>query len=86
MLFFINLSTAIAETLVPHSASVISSTRCTPAMLPIFPGGLGGFEGTMSTLLLIMGLSLSEAAMVAVVFRFITFWFVIDKSRLCEYF
>jgi uncharacterized membrane protein YbhN (UPF0104 family) len=55
-------------------------------MLPIFPGGLGGFEGTMSTLLLIMGLSLSEAAMVAVVFRFITFWFVIDKSRLCEYF
>lgn len=47
------------------------------AMLPIFPGGLGGFEGTMSGLLLIMGMSLSDAAVIAVIFRFVTFWFVI---------
>ncbi len=50
------------------------------AMLPLFPGGLGGFEGTMSGLLLAMGLSLGDAAAIAVVFRFITFWFVIIAS------
>jgi len=46
------------------------------AMLPIFPGGLGGFEGTMSGLLLAMGFVASDAVVVTVLFRFITFWFV----------
>ncbi|HHT36652.1 MAG: YbhN family protein [Candidatus Wallacebacter cryptica] len=49
-------------------------------MLPLFPGGLGGFEGTMSGLLTGIGLSLSSSAAVAVIFRFITFWFVIITS------
>ena len=46
------------------------------AMLPIFPGGLGGFEGTMIGLLLAVGFLQSDAFIVTVVFRFVTFWFV----------
>jgi len=46
------------------------------AMLPIFPGGLGGFEGTMSGLFLTMGFMQSDALVITVVFRFVTFWFV----------
>jgi len=46
------------------------------AMIPIFPGGLGGFEGTMSGLLFAMGIELSDAVVVTVLFRFVTFWFV----------
>ena len=47
------------------------------AMIPIFPGGLGGFEGTMSGLLLAMGFEVSDAVVVTVLFRFVTFWFVL---------
>lgn len=60
--------------------SAITFVSYMVAMLPIFPGGLGGFEGTMSGLLLIMGMSLSDAAVIAVIFRFVTFWFVIVIS------
>ena len=47
------------------------------AILPIFPGGLGGFEGTMSGLLVLVGFSMSSAAVTAIFFRFVTFWFVV---------
>jgi len=47
------------------------------AMLPIFPGGLGGFEGAMSGLLLAMGFMQSDALVITVIFRFVTFWFVL---------
>ena len=50
------------------------------AMVPIFPGGLGSFEATMSGLLLIAGLSIGEASVISIVFRFITFWFVFLAS------
>jgi len=46
------------------------------AMIPVFPGGLGGFEGTMTGLLLTMGLMQSDAYVITVLFRFVTFWFV----------
>ena len=52
------------------------------AMLPVFPGGLGGFESTMSGLLVAMGFMQSDALVIAVVFRFITFWFVMLFSIL----
>jgi uncharacterized protein (TIRG00374 family) len=45
------------------------------AMIPIFPGGLGGFEGTMSGLLAAMGFALADAAVITISFRFVTFWF-----------
>ena len=50
------------------------------AMLPVFPGGLGGFEGTMSGLLLAMGFVQSDALVITVIFRFVTFWFVLICS------
>ena len=46
------------------------------AMLPIFPGGLGGFEGVMVGLFLMIGLDLGVAVVISVFFRFVTFWFV----------
>ena len=46
------------------------------AMIPIFPGGLGGFEGTMTGLLLAAGTEQSDALIITVLFRFVTFWFV----------
>lgn len=50
------------------------------AMIPILPGGLGTFEGTMSGLLLVYGLTPEEAVAVSLVFRFVTFWFVVLLS------
>ena len=50
------------------------------ALVPIFPGGLGGFEGTMSALLVSVGFVLNEAVAVTVLFRFFTFWFVLLLS------
>jgi len=50
------------------------------AMLPIFPGGIGGFEGTMSGLLVSVGYAVSDAATMTIIFRFITFWFVMMLS------
>jgi len=50
------------------------------AMLPIFPGGLGGFEGTMLGLLVSVGFLVSDAATMTLVHRFITFWFVVLLS------
>lgn len=52
------------------------------AMIPLLPGGLGTFEGTMSGMLLVYGLSAEEAVAVSLVFRFVTFWFVVLFSAL----
>ncbi len=46
-------------------------------MIPLLPGGLGSFEATMTGLLLVMNIPSGEAAAVTVLFRFVTFWFVI---------
>ena len=50
------------------------------AMLPVFPGGLGGFEATMAGGLVAMGAAVSNAAVLTVVFRFAKFWFVMLGS------
>lgn len=50
------------------------------AMIPLLPGGLGTFETTMSGILLASGLLLNQAVAVTMVFRFITFWFVLLLS------
>ena len=52
------------------------------ALIPIFPGGVGGFEGTLSALLVPAGFTLGQAVALALVFRFITFWLVILGSTL----
>ena len=46
------------------------------AMIPIFPGGLGGFEGAMISLIAALGGMASDALVVTILFRFVTFWFV----------
>ncbi|MCL2844235.1 MAG: flippase-like domain-containing protein [Chitinivibrionia bacterium] len=52
------------------------------ALLPIFPAGLGGFELTMTGLLSLpfIGFAPSEALALTIIFRFITFWFVLLLS------
>ena len=50
------------------------------AMIPIFPGGLGGFEGTMTGLFIAGGFESSDAVAIAIAFRFFTFWFVMLMS------
>lgn len=50
------------------------------AILPVFPGGLGGFEGTMSAMLFAVGFNLTDAVVITVLFRFVTFWFVMILS------
>ena len=52
------------------------------ALIPVFPGGLGGFEGVMTGLLTIGGFQISDAAAVTIFFRFITFWFVMLGSLI----
>jgi len=54
----------------------------TVAMIPIFPGGLGGFEGTMTALLLFIGFAQGGAIVITVLFRFATFWFVVLMSLI----
>ncbi|MCL2169770.1 MAG: flippase-like domain-containing protein [Defluviitaleaceae bacterium] len=48
----------------------------TVAVLPIFPGGLGGFELTMAGLLTLTGFTQAIALVITIIFRFATFWFV----------
>ncbi|NLN14407.1 MAG: flippase-like domain-containing protein [Tissierellia bacterium] len=45
-------------------------------MLPLLPGGLGSFEGTMVALFLIWGIERELSLVIATIFRFITFWFL----------
>ncbi|MCL2574043.1 MAG: flippase-like domain-containing protein [Defluviitaleaceae bacterium] len=52
------------------------------AMLPIFPGGLGGFEATMTGLLVALGMAVSNAAVITIFLRFLTFWFVMLTSLI----
>lgn len=49
-------------------------------MIPLLPGGLGSFEATMTSLLLMMDLQAGQALAITLVFRFITFWLVIIVS------
>jgi len=64
---------------VPQMTAVVF-TAYMVAMLPVFPGGLVGFEGSMSVLLLLFGMATADAAVVTVLFRFITFWLVMLMS------
>lgn len=52
------------------------------AMLPIVPGGLLIFEITMGSLLAVHGLSAELSLSAAIIFRFISFWFVTGLSGI----
>ncbi|RQD80508.1 UPF0104 family protein [Methanosalsum natronophilum] len=51
-------------------------------MLPITPGGLGTFEATMVLLLGTVGISVSTGIVFAIIFRFVTYWFVFIISLI----
>lgn len=58
----------------------ITMTSYMIGMLPLTPGGIGTFEASMVNLLMgnpFVALDLALAVTITVVFRFITFWFVI---------
>ena len=74
------LASAFSAEINPVYICAITFVSYMVAMIPIFPGGLGSFEAMMSALLLIVGLSAGESSAIAVVFRFVTFWFVILAS------
>lgn len=51
-------------------------------MIPLLPGGLGTFEGTMVGLLSLLSLGTSGAMSIIIVFRIVTFWFELFLSLL----
>ncbi len=59
--------------IIPMTAAVYTAYMV--SMLPLLPGGLGSFEGSMAFMLTGMGLSPAEGLTVALVSRFITYWF-----------
>lgn len=60
----------------------ITMTAYMMGMLPVTPGGIGTFEGTMMVLLGLVGVTSSVGMTMAIVFRVVTFWFVIAMSTL----
>ncbi|WP_031516001.1 lysylphosphatidylglycerol synthase transmembrane domain-containing protein [Desulfofalx alkaliphila] len=52
------------------------------ASVPLTPGGLGTFEGGMVLLLLPLGVPIYQGLALALVLRFVTFWFVFLLSAL----
>lgn len=60
---------------VPFSAMAVAVLGAYVAgMLPLLPGGLGAFEGTMTLVLVAAGLTAAEALLVALATRLFTFW------------
>ncbi|MBQ9624877.1 MAG: flippase-like domain-containing protein [Clostridia bacterium] len=55
---------------------------CVVAMIPIFPGGMLGFEGSMTSLLALYGVAADKALFITTLYRIITFWFVIFASAI----
>lgn len=50
------------------------------AMIPIFPGGMLGFEVSMTSLLALYGVAGDKAVFITTLFRIVTYWFVILAS------
>jgi len=71
--FEVGLLIAIIAT---YSAYLVS-------MLPISPGGLGTFEGTMASIFMINQLSLAEGMAIALLARSATFLFPLILSAIC---
>lgn len=56
------------------------------SMVPISPGGLGTFEATMALVFSVFGLTASEGFTVALMSRFITYWFPLALSAIAAIF
>ncbi|OPJ55824.1 hypothetical protein CLOTH_10020 [Alkalithermobacter paradoxus] len=64
------------------AAAAITYLTYMVGMLPLLPGGLGSFEGSMIILLSSVGISSSVGMVIAIVLRFVTFWFVFLLSGI----
>lgn len=62
------------------SSAVIAYLTYMVGMIPLLPGGIGTFEGSMVLFLLPMGISHTEGILLALILRFVTFWFVFILS------
>ncbi|TCK93254.1 hypothetical protein EDC19_1445 [Natranaerovirga hydrolytica] len=51
-------------------------------MLPLLPGGLGTFEGSLIMLLAPFSVAMDQGMVIAFVLRFVTFWFVFTTSAI----
>ncbi len=60
----------------------ITMTSYMIGMLPITPGGIGTFEGTMISLFSIVSIPNAISTTVTITFRIITFWFVMIFSTI----
>ena len=56
-------------------AIIVTYTAYLVSMLPITPGGLGTFEGSMTVILSLNGFLLAEGMAIALLARSITYWF-----------
>lgn len=64
------------------SVAAITFIAYVMGMIPLLPGGIGSFESCMILLLKMTGIALEMAAVIAIVFRTITFWFEFILSGL----
>lgn len=55
-------------------------------MVPLLPGGLGTFEASMVFLLLPLGFDAQEGMALALILRFVTYWFVFFIAALAQLF
>lgn len=76
------LASLFTNTLNPIFLTEITFISYLVGMIPLLPGGIGSFEATMTSLLIFMGIKHSDALAITLLFRFITFWFVILISLL----
>ncbi len=60
----------------------VTMTSYMVGMLPITPGGIGTFEGTVISILALLNIGVSISTTIAIVFRIITFWFVMLMSTI----
>ncbi len=61
---------------------IVTFTAYLVSMVPLLPGGLGTFEGTMVLMLTGLGIAPAEGLTVALLSRFITFWIPLLWSAL----
>lgn len=64
------------------SVAAITFLAYVMGMIPLLPGGIGSFESCMILLFKITGIPMEMGATIAIVFRFITFWFEYILSSL----
>lgn len=66
----------------PATAAIVTFTAYLVSMAPVFPGGLGTFEGTMALLFSLSGSTPAEGLTVALLSRLVTYWFPLLLSAL----